>query len=139
MKHTISSLILAAAALGACESTAGMDKAAATTEPDPRQGEQVKSLCFTGSINGWSEAPHLDDAVILTKGVRDKYLVTTRGVCDIDQAFINIGLETGLGSSCLRRGDKIHTDSDFIPGACYVDQIFEWNEDAGDDTSDDET
>ena len=123
---------LVAVALSACETTS--QDAAENNEPDPRQGEEVRQLCFTGSINGWSEGP-TRKSIILSKGVRDKYLVTVSGVCDIDDAFMRVGIDTFGNSSCLSQGDKIFTDApSSIGGPCYVRDIYEWNEDATEET-----
>lgn len=128
---TTALLVMALAGCATPDSSARSD-----AEPDPRQGERVSQLCFTQGINGWSEAPGMRDAIILTKGVRDRYLVTTSGVCDVDDAFYQIGFQERFGSSCLSRGDKIYTDATFSVGACYIREIYEWNEDAVEDETD---
>jgi len=42
-------------------------------EVSPRQGEEVKQICFASSINGWREVDGERSSVILTKGVSEEY------------------------------------------------------------------
>ena len=100
------------------------------TKPDPRRGEEVKRLCFTGSINGFGETTKT--SVVVTKGTK-QYLVTTRNRCsDLNHAQ---SLKLNSFDSCLDRGDRlIGLDSAFgfkntttRPFPCYVDKIYEWD------------
>ena len=124
-------LVATAILLSACSTPT--DTAAATLdEPDIRRGEQVKQVCFTGSISGFSHTTK--NSVVISKGLKD-YLVTTRSRCpDLDHAQ---ALALKPFSSCLSRGDKlIGFDSPFGrhsgvgPIPCYVDRIYEWDDKA---------
>ena len=42
-------------------------------EINPRQGEEVKQICFASSINGWREVDGERSSVLLTKGVSEEY------------------------------------------------------------------
>lgn len=120
--------ILAACAstlLVAC-STAPMETADA--KPDPRQGEQVRNICFQQQIRNWRK---LDNrSVIVEVGVRDEYKLELMGTCQPDDAFLNIGLVSRGGSSCLNEGDKLITDARYNDGSCSIRRIYKWNEDA---------
>ncbi|MEL7042038.1 MAG: DUF6491 family protein [Pseudomonadota bacterium] len=113
---------------------------------DPRRGEQVDRLCFTRSIDGFTQTTRR--AVILREG-NDQYLIETFPGCfDLDWAQ-SIGVSSH--SACLRRGDLlISSDSPFsLRGttrgidSCRVKAIYEWDREdapeAGDDAKEDET
>jgi hypothetical protein len=92
-----------------------------------RQGAEVDRICFTSNINGWSELGR--DAILLERGVNDWFKVDLTGTCDPEWAFNTIAISSRpAGSSCLTRGDRIHTDDRDIPGVCYVQSIYEWDE-----------
>lgn len=109
-------------------------------KPDPRQGAEVKKICFSGSISGFSHTTRT--SVVVSKGSKD-YLITTRSRCsDLDHAE---ALVLKPFSSCLSRGDKlIGFDSPFgghsgiRPTPCYIDKIYEWDKAPLKDASDDE-
>jgi hypothetical protein len=101
----------------------------AEAEPDPRQGEEVNNICFTQQIRNWRE---LDNrSVIVEANVRDEYKLDLIGTCQPRDAFLNIGLISRGGSSCLSRGDTLVTDSRFNEGSCSIRRIYKWNKDAG--------
>lgn len=117
---------LAAIALSACASPA-TDMADA--KPDPRQGEEVRNVCFTQQIRNWRE---LDNrSIIVEVGVRDEYKLELLGTCQPDDAFLSVGLvsRTG-GGSCLSPGDQLVTDTRY-DGSCSIRRIYKWNKDAG--------
>ncbi len=124
--------------LAACTIPAGTDQAAnvASEEPDPRRGEEVRQICFGSSISGFQNATKT--SVVLSRGSKD-YLVTTRQRCHDLEYADSLALRSFSG--CLSRGDKlIGFDSPFgrnntAPSsiACYVDKIYVWDEDAGED------
>jgi hypothetical protein len=122
-------LCLAAASLGlllaACSSTAS-DKTA-DTKPDPRQGKEVRQVCFNSQIRNWRENDR--KSIIIEKGVRDEYKLDLIGTCQPDQAFVNIGLVSRGGGSCLSWGDQLVTDAQF-DGSCSIRAIYEWHKDA---------
>jgi hypothetical protein len=101
----------------------------AEAKPDPRQGEEVNNICFTQQIRNWRE---LDNrSVIVEANVRDEYKLDLIGTCQPRDAFLNIGLISRGGSSCLSRGDTLVTDSRFNVGSCSIRRIYKWNKDAG--------
>ena len=106
-------------------------------EVSPRQGEEVKQICFSSSINGWREVNGERSSVILTKGVSEEYKLDLSGICDLTYAFNSIATRT-RGSSCLTRGDDI-IFNDGLSGInrCMIKKIYTWNpaEEADADTN----
>ena len=101
----------------------------ASAMPDPRQGEEVRNICFQSQIRGWQR---LDNrSVIVEVGVRDEYKLELVGTCQPDDAFINIGLISRGGGSCLNPGDRLITDARYGDGSCSISRIYKWNKDAG--------
>lgn len=100
----------------------------ADAKPDPRQGEEVRSLCFTDQIRNWRE--HDSRSVIVDRGVRDEYKLDLIGTCRPQDAFFSIGLVSRGASSCLSSGDKLVTDSRYNDGPCSIRRIYKWNENA---------
>lgn len=96
-------------------------------EINPRQGEEVKQICFASSINGWREVDGERSSVILTKGVSEEYKLDLSGICDLTYAFNSIATRT-RGSSCLTRGDDI-IFNDGLSGInrCMIKKIYKWN------------
>ena len=94
---------------------------------NPRQGEEVKQICFASSINGWREVDGERSSVILTKGVSEEYKLDLSGICDLTYAFNSIATRT-RGSSCLTRGDDI-IFNDGLSGInrCMIKKIYTWN------------
>ena len=94
---------------------------------NPRQGEEVKQICFASSINGWREVDGERSSVILTKGVSEEYKLDLSGICDLTYAFNSIATRT-RGSSCLTRGDDI-IFNDGLSGVnrCMIKKIYTWN------------
>jgi hypothetical protein len=130
MKPQIFTVAAVALLASACQSSA---ESVAQREDEiarlvaARQGAEVDRICFTSSINGWS--PLGRNALLLERGVNDWFKVDLTGTCDPEWAFNAIAISTRpAGSSCLTRGDRIHTDDRTIPGTCYVDKIYEWDE-----------
>ena len=104
---------------------------------NPRQGEEVRQICFASSINGWREVDGERSSVILTKGVSEEYKLDLSGICDLTYAFNSIATRT-RGSSCLTRGDDI-IFNDGLSGInrCMIKKIYTWNpaEEADADTN----
>lgn len=119
--------------LGACASTLLVACTSAPTEvadakPDPRQGEQVRNICFQQQIRNWRK---LDNrSVIVEVGVREEYKLDLMGTCQPDDAFTSIGLVSRMGSSCLNEGDQLVTDARYNDGTCSIRKIYKWNKDA---------
>jgi hypothetical protein len=127
--------VLAAASsaflIGACSTPATKDVADA--KPDPRQGKEVRQICFNQQIRNWRENDN--KSVIVEKGVRDEYKLELIGACQPQDAFLSIGLISRVGGgSCLSSGDKLVTDSRF-DGSCSIRRIYEWHKDAGKETA----
>lgn len=123
--------MLAAAALGgavACGALAACStqptQAAEAAKPDPRQGKEVKQLCFNQQIDSWRENGR--SSVIVRRGVKEEFKLDLSGLCDPDRAFVRVGLVT-RGSPCLSGGDQLLTDSSFS-GTCIINKIYEWDE-----------
>ena len=94
---------------------------------NPRQGEEVRQICFASSINGWREVDGERSSVILTKGMSEEYKLDLSGICDLTYAFNSIATRT-RGSSCLTRGDDI-IFNDGLSGInrCMIKKIYTWN------------
>jgi hypothetical protein len=113
--------------IGACSTPATKDVADA--KPDPRQGKEVRQICFNQQIRNWRENDR--KSVIVEKGVRDEYKLELIGACEPQDAFTTIGLISRVGGgTCLSSGDKLVTDSRF-DGSCAIRRIYEWHKDAG--------
>lgn len=131
MNLILKSLVAASvmATLGACASPAA-DTAVATAEakPDPRQGEEVRNVCFTQQIRNWRANDRR--SVIVEVGVRDEYKLDLIGTCQPNDAFTSLGLVSRVGGgSCLEKGDKLITDARY-DGSCAIHRIYKWNKDA---------
>jgi hypothetical protein len=101
----------------------------ADAKPDPRQGEEVRRICFTQQIRNWRENDR--DSVIVEVGTRDEYKLELIGTCQPQDAFTSIGLISGVGGgSCLSWGDKLVTDARYNDGSCMIRRIYKWNKDA---------
>ncbi len=110
---------------------------------DPRLGEQTDRLCFASSVDNFHSATR--DTVVLDVSPSKSYLVeVTNGCFNLDRAM-SMTLDTVSG--CATRGDYlIVSDSAFGlsqssglgPDRCLIRSIYEWDEDAAEDQSDDE-
>lgn len=118
--------VTAALAFGACQTSDTSDTA--QTEPDPRQGAEVRQICFSSQINGWRENGR--NSVIVEKRHNEEYMLELSGGCEPQDAFLSIGLKSRLGAGdCLRAGNSLVTNSHF-DGRCTITHIYEWHEDA---------
>jgi hypothetical protein len=115
----------AAALLAGC-ATPPVD--AADAKPDPRQGEEVNNICFAQQIRNWRENDNR--SVIVEARLNDEYKLELIGTCNPRDAFLNIGLVSRGGSSCLSTGDKLVTDARYNDGSCSIRRIYKWNKDA---------
>ncbi len=101
--------------------------------PDPRIGEEVRSICFGRSINGWRAVKGEDDVVLLQRGVSHWYRVELLGACDyrVLRSAIAIGIDSRPSGGCITRGDAIIVeDSPGFNRRCSIKRMYEWNEDA---------
>jgi hypothetical protein len=114
--------------IGAC-STPAASTETADAKPDPRQGKEVKQICFNQQIRNWRENDR--KSVIVEKGLKEEYKLELIGTCQPDQAFVSIGLISRVGGgSCLSSGDRLITDARFNDGSCSIRRIYEWHKDA---------
>lgn len=129
--QTLLKTILAACAslvIAAACSTAPV-QTAENTKPDPRQGPEVKNICFGSQIRDWHANDR--DSVIVEAGSRKEYKLQLIGGCEPQNAFMSIGLISRFGGgSCLAPGDQLITDTRFAGEICRIDRIYEWNKDA---------
>jgi len=122
------SYILAAAAASLLAGCATPPTDVAEAKADPRQGEEVRQVCFTQQIRNWRENDRR--SVIVEVGVRDEYKLDLIGTCDPGDAFTSIGLVSRGGGSCLSSGDTLVTDARYLGGTCSVQKIYKWNKNA---------
>lgn len=102
-------------------------------DSDPRVGDEVRQVCFTRSIDSWSDVDNDRNAVVLKMNNRDYYKLKLSGGCDPQWAMSTLAVITRVGSSCYTRGDRIKTDGDSFRGygsACSILQINKWDPDA---------
>jgi len=100
----------------------------AEAKPDPRQGKEVRQICFNSQIRNWRENDR--KSVIVEARVNDEYKLELIGTCQPEDAFLNIGLVTRVGGgSCLSSGDQLVTDTRY-DGSCSIRRIYEWHKDA---------
>ena len=122
--------------LGACAATTE-ENLAGPIEPrledDPRLGEQVDTVCFSGGLSGFFEIGNR--AVVLRRSTEDAYLVRT-GYCRSLRRVEGLRLPQGP-SSCLKRGDHLEVfDQPFPrrdtpndrPERCLVVAIHRWHD-----------
>jgi hypothetical protein len=116
--------------LAAC-STAANTEGATGAKPDPRQGAEVRQICFSQQIRNWRTVKEDRRAVIVEKGIKDEYKLDLIGACQPQDAFLSIGLISRVGSgSCLSQGDRLVTDARYNDGDCSISKIYEWHKDA---------
>lgn len=105
------------------------EELAEAAKPDPRQGEEVRNICFAQQIRSWRALDR--HSVIVQSGVRSEYKLDLIGACQPDDAFVSIGLISRVGGgSCLEAGDKLVTDERYSMGSCTIQNIYKWNKDA---------
>lgn len=131
MIHTLKTILAAGAStlfIAGC-STAPTETAQTKT-PDPRQGAEVRNICFQSQIRNWKA---LDNrSVIVEKNFKEEYKLDLIGTCQPRDAFTSIGLISRVGGgSCLETGDKLVTDARYNDGSCSIRRIYEWHKDAG--------
>jgi len=129
----------------ACASVSDTDdkpRGIAAFDGDPRLGEQVDRICFSQSIDGFSNAER--DTVVLHRSHNDRYIVEVNGICSSLRNAQTIGLDSY--TSCLRENDyMIVSESAFSlndnigpgPDRCLIDKMYRWDEKAK--AEDDET
>ena len=124
---TILTAYASTALIAAC-STAPTETAA-NAKPDPRQGPEVKNICFGSQIRDWRENDR--DSVIVEVAGRKEYKLQLLGSCEPQNAFMSIGVISRFGGgSCLTPGDQLVPDTRFANEICRIEHIYEWNKDA---------
>lgn len=103
---------------------------AADAKPDPRQGAEVRNICFQSQIRNWRA---LDShSVIVEMNSKEEYKLDLVGGCEPKDAFVSIGFISRVGGgSCLETGDKLVTDARYSLGSCTISRIYQWHKDAG--------
>ena len=98
-------------------------------------GEEVRSICFTRSIDGFRTIEGEDDVVLLERAINDWYYVELIGPCSYNRLKFAqaIGIRTFPGSGCLSRGDELifsdsvfGADSELDLTRCRVNGIYKW-------------
>ncbi len=127
---TVAALWLAGcAATDDQETKQGSRAEALEAEIKAKQGEPVRRVCFTRSINGWRALGR--KSLLLSKGVNDWYKLDLVGTCDPKWAFDTIAIQTRpAGASCLTRGDRIATPDRAVSGNCVITDIYRWDDKA---------
>ena len=111
--------------LASCATTEQLDK---PKEIDPRQGEVVSRVCFTGNMDGWSTIENDSKALIVYGRRHEPFKLQLIGTCDPEWAMMRIATIQRGGSNCLSRGDKVVTDADMnIHDSCTITKIFKWH------------
>ena len=106
---------------------------------DPRVGEQVRQICHSRSVSGWSSVDNDRNALLMHMGNNETYKVSLIGACDPDWAMMGIAVISRGGSSCISAGDKIVTDAQpKRRSACSISRIYQWHDEV-DTTEQDET
>ena len=131
MLRILGCLAVAAALFAAFAANAG--EPADAEGPDPRIGEEVRSICFGRNINGWKSLKGVDGVVLLEKGVNDWYYVEVSGGCRA-RTFnfaTAIGIESRPAGGCVTQGDVIIVrDTANFNRRCFIKKIYEWDGDA---------
>jgi len=107
---------------------------------DPRIGDKVDRICFASGVNGFETPDGVERAVVLTKGVKDKYYVELAGAGFNSLKFAqSVAIDQRPGGGCITRGDRlIFSDSAFGfdrrdrvgPDSYLITGIYQWNEKA---------
>ena len=134
------SIFTICSALAACSTTASKtERGMSQFKDDPRLGEEVSSICFKGNIDGFSDAA--GNTIVLREGVNRHYRVSLSGFCPNLKHAQSLAFERQSG--CARRGDYILVsesvfsldDGDgFGPDRCFINEIYEWDRDAKDES-----
>lgn len=124
MKNLLLGLTLTILLVG-CGSTEQSQK---PKEVDPRQGEKVSQVCFTGDMDGWSTLESDNKALIVYGRRNAPHKLTLIGTCDPEWAMLRIGTIKRHGSNCLSRGDQVVTDAGLnMHDRCTITQIHKWH------------
>lgn len=131
MRKTLLGLAFAGVVFAATSGFA--DEKADSKKPDPRIGEEVNSICFARTINGWKALKGVDNVVLLDKGVHDWYYVELTGYCParVFQSAERIAIESRPAGGCLTRGDTIVVhDVGNLANRCFIKKMSKWDDKA---------
>lgn len=132
-------ILLGAAVLfqAGCASSA---RTAFDPDADPRVGAEVTRACFSStaaSSGGYREVAGRDAFVV--GSLRQKYLLVFSSGCGDIGFGGSFPVFKNYGDECRRRGEIVQTANGSIgvTGACSIQHIYEWNEDAVEAAEDD--
>ena len=134
---------LVSSLVAACATTnEDTPKGAAKFAGDARLGEKVDRVCFNRTIDSFLRNDR--DTLVIREGVNDHYLIEVRGICSNLRHAQSIGFASAL--SCVTRNDHIIVstspftlkDRTTPPQRCMISEIYEWNEDALEDSEPDD-
>ncbi len=130
MKTAYLVLSLTAAALMAAPSAMSFDGSDPASGGDPRLGEEVSQICFSSSINRWSEVKGEDGVILLDRTANDWYRLEISEGCSekLIRRANHINIETKPGTGCLRVNDSISlVDYGGLELPCRIKRINKWN------------
>lgn len=134
-----SSIGFVAGLAGLCGATAIGPAAAEDGAADPRQGEQVDSICFGRNINNFETIDGVDDAILLEKSVNRWYKADLIGACSYRELkwALSVAIDQRPAGGCVRRGDRLifsrSAFGDFSfqnTTRCVITDIYGWDPDA---------
>lgn len=120
--------------ISACATSADANKprGIAAFKDDPALGEQVDRICFNRNIRGFGDTT--DRTVVLTRGVRDQYIVEVSGACRDLKFAQSVGIDSR--SSCITRGDYLLVSGSAFslddgtglgPNRCLIQKMHKWD------------
>lgn len=122
-------IVLAACIAVVTASCTTPDTSTVEAKPDPRQGKEVREICFSDQIRNWRANDNR--SVIVEKGFKQEYKLELIGTCQPQDAFTSIGFISRVGGGlCLSTGDRLVTDARYNDGTCTIRRIYEWHKDA---------
>ena len=134
MRKSISIVAAAGFCTAALTSAAFADPQKGAQKPaDPALREEVDSICFASTINGWRSVKGEDDTVLLERGVNDWYKVKLSGGCNesLFRSALTIGIDSRPGGGCVSRGDVIVVkDTPGFTRRCMITRMYKWDEKA---------
>jgi len=137
-KYLFLPAILIIAGCSSVSENADKPRGIAAFDGDPRLGAQVDKICFSRSIDGFTDAKR--DTIVLHRSHNDRYIVEVNGICPSLRHAQTVGLDSY--SSCVRENDYlIVSESAFTlndsmshgPDRCLIDKIYRWDEKAKDE------
>ena len=120
--------------ISACATSADANKprGIAAFKGDPALGEEVDRICFNRSIRGFGDTTNR--TVVLTRGVREQYIVEVSGACRDLKFAQSVGIDSR--SSCITRGDYLLVSGSAFslddgtgmgPNRCLIQKMHKWD------------